>query len=96
MDALLAEDPEIPVFVSSRRRTKADRRTVAAQAAPKFDEKAAVPVKTRRQLRAEAIQQKAERKKSGVNRNIKGLVFLAALEVLGILAVLGWWLQWLI
>ena len=27
---------------------------------------------------------------------IKGLVFLAVLELIAILAVLGWWLQWLI
>ena len=29
-------------------------------------------------------------------KGIKGLVFLAALETIAILAVLGWWLQWLI
>lgn len=29
-------------------------------------------------------------------KGIKGLVFLAVLEVIGILAILGWWLQWLI
>ena len=27
---------------------------------------------------------------------IKGYLFLAALEILGILLVIGWWLQWLI
>lgn len=29
-------------------------------------------------------------------KGIKGLLFLAALEILGILLILGWWLQWLI
>ena len=29
-------------------------------------------------------------------KGIKGLVFLAVLETIAILAVLGWWLQWLI
>ena len=29
-------------------------------------------------------------------KGIKGLVFLAVLEVIGILCVIGWWLQWLI
>ena len=96
VDALLSDEPEIPVFVSSRKKSKAARRESAAQTAPKFDESAAVPVKTRKQLRAEAVQRKAEQKRSGVNRSIKGLVLLAALELLGILAVLGWWLQWLI
>lgn len=96
VDALLAEEPEIPVFVTGRRKSKADRTAAAVRSAPKFDESAAVPVKTRKQLQADAKQRKAEKKKAGVNRNIKGLVFLAALELLGILAVLGWWLQWLI
>ena len=29
-------------------------------------------------------------------KGIKGLVVLACLEILGILLVMGWWLQWLI
>ena len=29
-------------------------------------------------------------------KGIKGLVFLAVLELIGILAIIGWWLQWLI
>ena len=29
-------------------------------------------------------------------KGIKGLVFLAVLEILGILLVIGWWLKWLI
>lgn len=29
-------------------------------------------------------------------KGIKGLVFLAVLETIAILAILGWWLQWLI
>ena len=29
-------------------------------------------------------------------KGIKGLVFLAVLEIIAIRAVLGWWLQWLI
>jgi hypothetical protein len=29
-------------------------------------------------------------------KGIKGLVFLAILEIIGILLVMGWWLQWLI
>lgn len=95
VDDLLAEEPEIPDFVAGRRKTKANR-VADRQAVPRFDESAAVPVKTRRQLRQEARQQKKTKKQAGVNRNIKGLVFLAALELLGILAIAGWWLQWLI
>ena len=30
------------------------------------------------------------------SKGIKGYVFLAVLEILGILLVMGWWLQWLI
>ena len=29
-------------------------------------------------------------------KGIKGLVVLACLEIIGILAIIGWWLQWLI
>lgn len=97
VDALLADEPEIPVFVSKRKSTKASRAAAAkVQAAPQFDESAAIPVKTRKQLKEEARQKKAARKKAGVNRSIKDLTLLAALELLGILAIIGWWLQWLI
>ena len=54
-----------------------------------FDESAAVLTKTRRQLRRE----KQADKKAAVNRKIGGLVCLAAAECIGILAILGWWLQ---
>lgn len=97
VDALLADEPEIPVFAKKQRNTKASRTAASRiQQTPKFDESAAIPVKTRKQLRAEARQQKAARKKAGVNRNIKDLSLLAALELLGILLIIGWWLQWLI
>ena len=29
-------------------------------------------------------------------KGCKGLVFLAVLELIAILAILGWWLQWLV
>lgn len=97
VDALLAEEPEIPVFMGKQKNTKASRAAaVKVHTVPQFDERAAIPVKTRRQLKEEARQRKAARKKAGVNRNIKNLTLLAALELLGILAIIGWWLQWLI
>lgn len=97
VDDLLADEPEIPVFAQKQKHTKASRAASSnAQPTPKFDESAAIPVKTRKQLKAEARKQKAARKKAGVNRNIKDLTLLAALELLGILAIIGWWLQWLI
>ena len=97
VDALLADEPDIPVFAKKQKHTKASRAAASrVQPAPKFDESAAIPVKTRKQLRSEARQQKAARKKAGVNRNIKDLTLLAALELLGIFVIIGWWLQWLI
>jgi hypothetical protein len=54
-----------------------------------FDESAAVLTKTKGQLRKEARQAK----KANVNKNIKGLVVLAVLEIIGIVWILGWWLQ---
>ena len=97
VDALLAEEPEIPAFVGKRKRTKASRAAAEkVAAAPTLDESAAIPVKTKKQLRQEAKQRKAAKKKAGVNNNIRGLKVLACLELLGILAIIGWWLQWLI
>ena len=91
VDQLLMEleEPEPPVFVQKRKKAsrgeQAERRHISEQ----FDPSAAVLTKTRRQLRKEAKQ----RKKANVNRNIKGLVVLAVLELIGILCILGWWLQ---
>ena len=82
-------EPEPPVFVQKRKRQtmgeKAERQHITRQ----FDEDAAVLTKTRGQLRKEKRKQKRE----SVNRNIKGLVVLAVLEIIGILCILGWWLQ---
>ena len=82
-------EPEPPVFVQKRKRQtmseKAERQHIPRQ----FDEDAAVLTKTKGQLRKEKRKQKRE----SVNRNIKGLVVLAVLEIIGILCILGWWLQ---
>lgn len=80
-------EPEPPVFVQKRQTMgeKAERQHISRQ----FDEDAAVLTKTRGQLRKEKRKQKRE----SVNRNIKGLVVLAVLEIIGILCILGWWLQ---
>lgn len=34
--------------------------------------------------------------KPGKNSNIRGLKYLLLLEILGILALIGWWIRWLI
>ena len=67
-----------------------------------FDEDAAVVALTPRQIRKQKKQEKARKKqdrkmaKLEKKRNrIGGLVFLAIMEVLGILVVLGWWIEWL-
>ena len=82
-------EPEPPVFVQKGKRQtmgeKAERQHISRQ----FDEDAAVLTKTKGQLRKEKRKQKRE----SVNRNIKGLVVLAVLEIIGILCILGWWLQ---
>ena len=82
-------EPEPPVFVQKGKRQtmgeKAERQHISRQ----FDEDAAVLTKTRGQLRKEKRKQKRE----SVNRNIKGLVVLAVLEIIGILCILGWWFQ---
>ena len=82
-------EPEPPVFVQKGKRQtmgeKAERQHIPKQ----FDENAAVLTKTRGQLRKEKRKQKRE----SVNRNIKGLVVLVVLEIIGIACILGWWLQ---
>lgn len=88
-----AENPPIRNFANNYGRKSKGLRAEEAHQNRQFDESAAVLTKTGQQLRREAKQQKIAEKKAGVNRNIKGLVFLAFLEILGILAILGWWLQ---
>ena len=92
VDELLT-DPEPPVFVQKRNRTTKGERAERAHIRSQFDESAAVLTKTRRQLRREEKQRKIAEKKSNINRNIKGLMILAILEIIGILCILGWWLQ---
>ena len=89
VDALIGDEKPAGNFSRKSKGARAERAHINAQ----FDPSAAVLTKTRRQLRQEARQRKTAEKKASVNRNIKGLVFLAFLEVCGILAILGWWLQ---
>ena len=93
IDALLEEQApgEAPVGNFSRKSRGA--RAEQAHIRQQFDESAAVLTKTKKQLRQEAKQKKQAEKNDRVNRNIKDLVFLAIVEVIGILAILGWWLQ---
>ena len=76
------EDPEPPAFARKRKKqTKSEwveRQSISRQ----FDPSAAVLTKTKR-----------KQKKDSVNRNIRDLVVLALLEIIGILCILGWWLQ---
>ena len=82
------EDPEPPAFARKRKKqTKGER--VERQSISRQAPSAAVYTKTRRQLR----KQRRKQKKDNVNRNIKDLVVLAVLEIIGILCILGWWLQ---
>lgn len=101
VDTLIEEDeeeeePPIRNFANNYGHGMKAQRAAHTQPAPKLEESAAVPVKTKKQLRREEKLRKKAEKKASVNRNIKGLVVLAGLECLGILVLLGWWLQWLI
>ena len=98
VDMLIGEDetPEEPLprnFANNYGRETKGARAERAHRNRQQEESVALLTKTKKQLRQEAKQQKIAEKKAGVNRNIKGLVFLAILECLGILALLGWWLQ---
>ena len=74
------------------RRSKGARAELA-RTGQTLEESAAMFTKTRRQLRREEKKRKLAAKKDPVNRSLKGLVCLAVLECIGILAILGWWLQ---
>lgn len=76
-------------FSRTGKAVRAEQAHIRQQFAPS----SAVLTKTKKQLRREAKLQKQAEKKANVNRKIGGLVFLAILEILGILAILGWWLQ---
>ena len=94
VDILIGEDaadPEPPVrnFANHYGGTAKSVRAEHAHIRQQFDPSAAVLTKTGKQLRSEKIAEK----KANVNRNLKDLVFLAILECIGILAILGWWLQ---
>ena len=94
VDMLIGEeetDPEPPVrnFANHYGGTAKSVRAEQAHIRQQFDPSAAVLTKTGKQLRSEKIAEK----KANVNRNLKDLVFLAILECIGILAILGWWLQ---
>ena len=94
VDILIGEDaadPEPPVrnFANHYGGTAKSVRAEQAHIRQQFDPSAAVLTKTGKQLRSEKIAEK----KANVNRNLKDLIFLAILECIGILAILGWWLQ---
>ena len=94
VDILIGEDaaePEPPVrnFANHYGGTAKSVRAEQAHIRQQFDPSAAILTKTGKQLRSEKIAGK----KANVNRNLKDLVFLAILEIAGILAILGWWLQ---
>ena len=46
--------------------------------------------------REDEPKRRGRKKKPEKNRNIRGLVFLAILELFGIFAIIGWWIRWLI
>ena len=94
-DSLLEDtrEPEPPVFAQKRKRQSKGEQAERSHISRQFDESAAVLTKTGGQLRKEARKAKIAEKKANVNRNIGGLALLAALEIIGILWILGWWLQ---
>jgi hypothetical protein len=89
VDQFLEEEPEPPAFVQKRKRQTIGEKTERSRISQQFDPSSAVLTKTKRQLR----QERRKQKKANLNRNIKDLVVLAILEIIGILCILGWWLQ---
>ena len=93
VDALVEDVPPEEKPIGNFSRKSKGARAEQAHIRQQFDESAAVLTKTKQQLRREAKLRKQAEKKSKVNRKIGDLVFLAILEIIGILTILGWWLQ---
>lgn len=95
VDQLLEDiqEPDPPAFAQKRKKVTKGEQAERAYIQKHLGEPTAVLTKTKKQLRREAKLQKEAEKKANINRNIKGLVFLAIVETLGILVLLGWWLQ---
>ena len=88
-DILLEEDPDPSPVTRRGKRLSTGQRIQQARQNSGVEEDAAVFTQTRKQLRREAKR----KKKANVNRKLADLVFLALLEIIGILCILGWWLQ---
>lgn len=93
VDALVEDVPPEEKPIGNFSRKSKGARAEQAHIRQQFDESAAVLTKTKQQLRREAKLRKQAEKKSKINRKIGDLVFLAILEIIGILTILGWWLQ---
>lgn len=89
IEEMAEEDDLIGCFSPRSKGARVERSHIRQQ----FDPSAALLTKTKKELRREAKLQKQAEKKETVNRSIGGLVFLAVAECIGILAILGWWLQ---
>ena len=89
VDALIGEDAPTGNFSPTSKGARAERSRTKLQ----LEESAAMLTKSKKQLRQEEKQRKIAEKKSNINRNLKDLVFLAVLEIIGILCILGWWFQ---
>ena len=98
VDMLIGEDETEPEprprnFANQYGRDSKGIRAERAHQNRHLEEPAAVLTKTKKQIRQEKRQRTQAEKKSGVNRKLGDLVFLAILEVIGIMAILGWWIQ---
>ena len=68
-------------------------RTVFTDDCDEFDEGAALQALTPRQKRKQKKMERKRRKQA--RKSIGGLVLVAALELIAIGAIIGWWIQWL-
>ena len=100
LDELLSEEPEVRNHANGYgTRMQVPQKKISQKQAPKKKEKKAKKAKKTPVYEEEEYEELDEDAavfdEDYKEKGIGGLVFLAILEIIGILAVVRWWIQWL-
>lgn len=100
LDELLSEEPEVRNHANGYgTRMQVPQKKISQKQSPKKKEKKAKKAKKKPVYEEEEYEELDEDAavfdEDYKEKGIGGLVFLAILEIIGILAVVRWWIQWL-